>query len=121
VIKHRKTNMKFLETLNGSFINFNEISVIKHDLDKEMRFYYSHIHLRDGTIYDLLDIYETFIDKDGSEIKLEYEHVLILHEIACNIIGEQYSAGVLLWKELDKKVWKEFTETWKTRVEERKQ
>jgi ferredoxin len=73
--------MKFVETMNATFVNVDEISCIGHELCKELDKYYSYIYLKNGDKFDFLDLPDFFYD---GEMRYDFEcdHLISLHRHA---------------------------------------
>lgn len=75
--------MKFVETLNGTYINWNEVVEVYH---KDEKFLLSLIKLADGTTYDLIDVPSTVLNKELKMVHFSYEELILWHKVIIEYI-----------------------------------
>lgn len=101
--------MKFIKTINGTFINTNEIYKVRHEHDEELDKFYSYFYLNNGEKYDVYycpDIFQI----DNS---VDYEFCHVCHIAINEIILKKIQAVDNVIVDIDKlegELWEFFIE-----------
>lgn len=78
--------MKFIETANATYINFEEVSSITHEYGEKTSSYYSYIYLKNGTKLDFIELVDFIDSKEHGRIKLNCDHYIKLNYYALQYI-----------------------------------
>lgn len=111
--------MKFVETLNATFVNVNDICRIGHQYHEGTKRYYSYIYLRDGEELDFLDVIDFFEDEDGERHNFNCDHLISWHRHATQILCE-IENGVITLDDLMEKSWLLFIEEFQNKIKKKK-
>lgn len=90
--------MKFLQTINGNFINVDEILKIEHvlcQISKRDR-YYSYLTLKDGSREDFLDVPDEFGTEDGKYRLFSEDFIILWHQIVLEDILNSHHGLILI-------------------------
>ena len=107
--------MRFLKTLNASFVRIDQIIKIDHECNEfngrnqSEDVYYSYLYLKDGSKYDFLDVPRTFQINENKK-KFTCEHLIQWHEkaIQCLLMNNNDSCFPLDIDIVMDESWKSF-------------
>jgi hypothetical protein len=80
--------MKFVETLDGSFINWDDVSSVYHE-NHEIRgkeYLSSKIKLKNGNEHEFIECPSSFVDKFEKEHRFTADHLITWHKHTINTI-----------------------------------
>ena len=99
--------MKFIETSNATFVNLDNISHINHEWDGNINHLFSLLYLKNGEIFDFLEVPNSFDDDTGKTHVFDSDHLISLHRHAIHLIGH-YDLNVIPIKTLEQDAWQIF-------------
>ncbi len=105
--------MRFIKTINWTFINFDEVYKICHENSTiNINQYYSYMYLKNGEKLDFWD-YPDVIEVSGKDVAVDADDHMKLNEILLNKVCRYFSGnhfGVFDVEKHEYEIWIEFME-----------
>lgn len=101
--------MKFIKTINWSFINFDEVVKIDHEQDGHSSIY-GYFHMKNGEKFDTYDFPNLFNIDDEKQYFFTGECCAIIHEIILKKLLERDAPSLFSVDSYEDKIWDEFIE-----------
>jgi hypothetical protein len=98
--------MKFIQTGNASYINFDDVSYIGHEYNEKQNRYYSCIYLKNGKKFDFIEFVD-YIELEGKEkFKLNCDHFIKLNYFALGYILDSKAPYIISIEKIEEEAYR---------------